>query len=340
MTASSFHTDKKQLSRIIKILFTLSFLVFIFYKTGLFRASKREQIFTILHGVNLEFLFISILILMLMNISSVVKWRMLLAARNIKVKFREIFQIYIMGKFFNLIFPATIGGDAARIIYLDRQVGKRYPLLASVIIERATGLITLIPLALVVVPFNTGLFYETWPINYSVLIFSGIVMIAFLTVGETSLSFNQSFIYNIINRFPKISEKFGEIKNSIIEYKNDNKAIRWAFINTVIFQILYTLNIWFIAHAFINNFTLADCLVAAPIIMVISNLPISLGGIGVLEFSFIFTLSFFNITPLVALSIALIVRMQVIIDAVSGGFLYSSLRKDRTLLPKGRKLLS
>ena len=106
----------------------------------------------------------------------------------------------------------------------------------------------------------------------------------------------------------------------------------WAFIYSIIFQILAILNVWISAKAFSNELDLITCIVAVPVIMFITNIPFSIGGIGLMEFGYVYTLSLFGISPSLAISTALLIRAKGIIDALFGGLLYAFFDKDKYLV--------
>jgi hypothetical protein len=61
---------------------------------------------------------------------------------------------------------------------------------------------------------------------------------------------------------------------------------------------------------------------AVPVILFIMNLPFSIGGIGLMEFAYSFTLGVFGVQPAVAISTALLMRAKSLLDAGIGGLLY------------------
>ncbi|MGB7485305.1 MAG: lysylphosphatidylglycerol synthase domain-containing protein, partial [Phormidesmis sp.] len=81
-------------------------------------------------------------------------------------------------------------------------------------------------------------------------------------------------------------------------------------------------NVWVSASAFDSSISFVSMLVAVPVIMFIMNLPISIGGIGLMESAYSFTLSLFGINPAVAISTALFMRLKTLITAGMGSLAY------------------
>jgi len=64
------------------------------------------------------------------------------------------------------------------------------------------------------------------------------------------------------------------------------------------------------ALAFSAEVRFSELLVAVPLIMFIMNLPISIGGIGLMEFAFIFIFDISGYSSALALSTALLMRFK------------------------------
>ena len=62
------------------------------------------------------------------------------------------------------------------------------------------------------------------------------------------------------------------------------------------------------------------CLVT-PIIMLIMNIPFSLGNLGLMEFAYTSVFVLFGYNPALGLSVALLMRLKSVFDALLGGAL-------------------
>ena len=81
----------------------------------------------------------------------------------IKIELWRVYAFYNIGRFFNLILPISLGGDIVRIYQLGKFTGKNHTAAASVIVERFTGMLTLILLmAAIAVVLNLQLFTQEW----------------------------------------------------------------------------------------------------------------------------------------------------------------------------------
>jgi len=67
------------------------------------------------------------------------RWRLLLAATGVDAPFPLVLRQYFIGIFLNNFFPSTVGGDVAKVYLLGREHGYR-PVMASVLLDRILGL--------------------------------------------------------------------------------------------------------------------------------------------------------------------------------------------------------
>ena len=125
-----------------------------------------------------------------------------------------------------------------------------------------------------------------------------------------------------------ISGKFDKLHRAVLEYRDDRSALVIALLNTFLFYLLAVINVYVTARAFSPEIGFQELCVAVPLIMFIMNLPISMGGIGLMEFAFIFIFDISGYSSTLALSTALLMRIKSFFDAGIGGMLYPLLSRD------------
>jgi glycosyltransferase 2 family protein len=85
---------------------------------------------------------------------------------------------------------------------------------------------------------------------------------------------------------------------------------------------LAVLNVWVSALAFSSDVDFLTILIAVPAIMLIMNLPISIGGLGLMEAAYTIIFTAFGYSSALALSTALLIRLKTLVDGVIGGIFY------------------
>jgi len=119
-----------------------------------------------------------------------------------------------------------------------------------------------------------------------------------------------------------IFAKLDKLLASVDVYKRDRAALLWAFLNSFVFYFIAVLNVYVTCLVFELNINFADMLIATPIIMLIMNIPLSVGNLGLMEFAYINVFQLLGYSPALALSVALLMRVKSLIDAAMGGILH------------------
>jgi len=313
---------KKSIIPILRILITVGFLIFVIHKAGLFSEQGRTGFLNLITRASTPFIILSLTMSFLLNLASAVKWYMLLKSRGIKVGLGRIFAYYQIGKFYNLILPTSMGGDVVRIYELGRYTGKKAETIASVFVERFTGMIMLTVVSLCAVIINLKTYnipLITGSLIFCILI---IAVIGWLVIDNRPFE----FVKNIINqRMPflnRIFSKIAKIHAAVGEYKNDSTALWVAMLNSLIFYSLAVVNVWVSAMAFNQDVNFIGILVAVPAILLIMNLPISIGGIGLMEFAYTVTFEMIGYSSALGLSTALLIRAKTFLDGGIGGLIH------------------
>src|SRR4051794_8990710 len=74
---------------------------------------------------------------------SAYRWQVILGAKGINIPVSKLFSFYMVGMFLNNFMPGTLGGDIAKTYDLYRYTGQGEQSIASVLLERLTGLVGL-----------------------------------------------------------------------------------------------------------------------------------------------------------------------------------------------------
>ena len=322
---------RRTLLSLLRSVITLGLLALVFYKAGLFSPEGRSSLIDMLKSASLFYLLLSVLIQFALNFSSSVKWWMLLLSRNVKISVWRIWAYYLIGQFYNLILPTSMGGDVVRMHELRRYTGKGAEAVASVFVERFTGMMMLVVLALGAIVINMNQFNHLL-INTSLAAFAAVVtLIGWMIIDQRPFLFFQNYFRRHLPSLTGIMEKIGRFQVAVQDYRHDRYALVWAFINSAVFYILAILNVWLSAKAFDPEMTVKAALVATPVILLLMNLPISIGGIGLMEFAFTFTFELIGLGSTLGFSTALVIRAKVFVDGGIGAICHPLVARGRSI---------
>jgi uncharacterized protein (TIRG00374 family) len=215
-----------------------------------------------------------------------------------------------------------MGGDVVRIYELWKYTGKKEETIASVFVERFTGMVmlTVVSLGAVIVnlkTYNNSLL--TGSLAFCVIV---IAVVGWLVIDTRPFEFARKLVDTRMPFLNRIFSKIARIHSAVGEYREDSTALWIAMINSLIFYFLAVINVWVSAMAFNQDVSFTGILVAVPAILLIMNLPISIGGIGLMEFAYTFTFEIIGYSSTLGLSTALLIRAKTFIDGGIGGFIH------------------
>jgi len=308
--------------KIIQVFASIGLLALVFQQVGLFSEDGRAVFLKTLAGADVLFLLLSIAIGILINMSSALKWFMLTQSQRLGAGYWRIFSYYLIGQFYNLFLPTSVGGDVVRAYELGKFSGRQADSLASVFIERYTGVLVLLLAAGLAVLSQFSIFKVDFVI-ISLLAFIVILGLTAWVIFDARLY--ESFSSRSQRRFAfsrRIFNKLDKLLLSVSRYKKHRGALVWAFVNSVLFYLIAVLNVYVTALVFEADVVLLDILVATPIIMLIMNVPLSVGNIGLMEFAYINVLQLMGYSPALGLSVAILMRLKSLLDGAMGGVLH------------------
>ena len=254
--------------------------------------------------------------------SSALKWYMLTRAVDMQAGYWRLFSYYLIGQFYNLFLPTSVGGDVVRSYQLGKYAGSQANALASVFVERYTGVLVLLLVAGLAVISQLAIFSVEYVIGSIIAFAIGLGLIAWMIIDQR---FYQWVRARFVARWAiteKVFVKADKLLAAIDVYRNHRVAMLGAFANSLLFYFIAVLNVYVTALVFNQEFAFVDALIATPIIMLIMNIPLSLGNIGLMEFAYANVLQLLGYSPALGLSVAILMRLKSLFDAAMGGVLY------------------
>ena len=256
------------------------------------------------------------------------RWQALLAVIAPRVPFLVALRFYWIGAFFSSLLPSNVGGDVVRLA-LARHVGGTGPVAASMVVERATGLATVVALGIASAVAAPGLLADGR--------LSGATGIAgLLALGALALLAWKARALVARLPLPAAAGAIRKTSTAFLAALSSYRSKTWALAVTcglsLLFNCLLALFQYFVIRAVGGNVDLLTALLVTPLIMMISALPLSVNGIGLSEGAFVVLYGHAGLDHEVALAAALLRRIVITLVAAFGGVLWAL---DRRSLPAG-----
>ena len=307
--------------KISQYLITFALLAFVLHQAGLFNHEGQAKLLELFKGANVAYLIASVFLGVVVNLVSSFKWYCLTRSQGMSAGFGRIFAYYVVGQFYNLFLPTSVGGDVVRSYELGKFTGRQSDALASVFVERYTGVLTLLVVAALAVLGQLSRFNQDF-IIFSLLGFGLLLgLMAWLVLDLRPIYYVRDKLIEVSSNFIGIFKKLENLLNAVSSYKTNKVALVIAFMNSLLFYFFAALNVYLTTLIFQFDIRLVDILIATPIIMLIMNIPLSIGNIGLMEFAYVNVFIIMGYSPSLALSVALTMRFKSLIDGVLGAIL-------------------
>lgn len=233
----------------------------------------------------------SLLILLSAFVLGGIRWFVILRAFNIKLKFRNVFEIHAIGAFFNTLLPGGTGGDAVRVLYAVRSVTNGKIVCGmSVVADRISGLYGMMLVAVMLIMANADTVLGH-PISRVVagsllVFFAGLNFVAVLALAGSKPLMNWA-----LRRFEGRQERLYHLVRKSSEFLELIRHARASLVASVVISMLVSFlligSIVIVAegHGW-QGLEPLDYAVAAVVALLASTVPITPGGIGIAEGTF------------------------------------------------------
>ncbi|RPJ57335.1 MAG: UPF0104 family protein [Dehalococcoidia bacterium] len=297
---------------ILKIVVSIGLLTFIFKTIDL------QEFWQTIQKANLWWLATAVAVMMLGVVIRAFRWQVLLAAIGVSVSATELTLIYFIGFLFNNLLPSGLGGDAIRMVELNRYAKRASDTVTSVIVDRFMGISALQVIALAALVTNWGI-VPAWIAYLTVGVFLAELVMGYLLT-------NRQLYLNLRTRLPLFYRltniKFiGNLFESFQRYPLP--ALGRSFLISLIFNVTLIIMYAFIGWTVNAPVSMAQFAIIVPITSLLLLLPISFGGVGVREGSFLYFYMSIGVLEEMAVAMALLVYIiGHICPGVVGGIIY------------------
>ena len=306
--------NKNIVKTVIKVVLTFIFLYFISRKV------KIEDLYLLLKSISLQYVVILLTINVIMVAISCLKWQIFLRATGTEIPVRTLMVYYYIGYFFNNLLPSSIGGDVARMYLLGKNMNDHTKSISTVFLERYTGVIALIALAIIAAALNERIaFQPAFMIPLSIMALVLIGSLIFFSYDGIKIWIYDLFDFKFL---ASIKSKFDGFYQAVSHFRNQWKIIGYSMLYSFAFHIMTIINTLATCWALNISPGLFDLAVTVPIILFVTMIPITIGSIGLWEGTFAFFFLQIGIPPADAVAVALILRAVSILMGLLGGIFY------------------
>jgi len=266
---------------ILQAAITLTLLYWIFSD-----AAVREGVGRVVRGADATWLAWAVVAAGVCVFAGALRWHVFLRLMRFEVSLLQTTRIAVVSGFFNLFLFGSVGGDAAKVVCLNKLVpNRKSDALLTIVMDHMSGFLVVLLMAIGFTFVRYDYFMQT-PLAagmlWSLIAFIGVALVGMIAclVGAR---------WRIADKIwmPAIArQKMREVDSAFSELTRQWQKSVTACLISVLVTLSYFLSFYFASRAVQAKTTLAEILTVMPVIDVISAFPISVSGLGVREKSF------------------------------------------------------
>lgn len=300
---------RQRLFNALKIAVSLGLIAFILTKVGL------AETWNSLRGAHWGFMAVALALFIFTLPLRALRWQALLDGLGMHVPVARLTELYFVGTFFNIFLPTGVGGDVIRAVELTQDSRHGAEAIGTVFVDRLTGLLVLFVIALAALPFSYRL-VETE-------VAAAIVIMALAGVVGGWLLLQGDLLGRIGRRlsFLPAQDKLEKLYRAVGGC--GRRALAWALAVSVLFNLANILVNYLIALALGVHLSPWYFFAFVPIISFSLTLPVSLGGLGVREGTYLLLFGQAGVAPEQALALSLAYYAITVVTGLLGGLVYA-----------------
>jgi hypothetical protein len=253
----------------------------------LLRWAGIHQVAHTLRGTDLRWFVPAVAVSMATVVVMALRWQLLLTAKHMRVPLGWLVRTYFVALFAGQFLPAAIGGDAVRVVELGRYTGDAPEAVASVLIDRLVGLVSLVVLAVfAVLVSGAGRRPGVIAAEVAFGVAAGAVL-AMLFSSRLRGAVARWLEPRAAGRRLAVGQRFYDALHA---YRDHRATLVVVGLLALGVQLARVGVIWMLVRALHLDVPDSVVLLAGPVVFAALALPVSLNGIGVREAVFVYFL--------------------------------------------------
>ena len=263
------------------------------------------------------------------------RWWLLLRTQSIFISLWAAVKLYFLGWFYNICMPGSVGGDLVRAWYVTKHTDKRFEAVLSVFVDRVVGLLS----TLIIAVFFYSLFLRGQSLgitsNESDGLLKNVAEYKWILMGIIAV-FVAVLCGLLANKKGRLilartwslaclhgTKIIAKLKNAAVIYCRNPLAILAVFGLTVFLQIMVITAFWILGVNMGIDASLKYYYVFFTLAWVVGAIPVSIGGVVVVEGSLVILFTqFAGIEEPAAWAIALSQRAVWMITSLPGAAIH------------------
>lgn len=243
------------------------------------------------------------------------RWHLLLRAAGIALAVPRLLRVYAVSTFSNTFLPTTVGGDVARALLVARRGKPLTRAAVTVLVDRIAGLVGLVGLAWLAFALDAG----SVPAGAQSLLAIVTVALAASTILAAAALRGAGALRRLVPA--RLGAMARESWSLVQGYARSPLLMLAIVLSSIVFQALVALQLVMLASAIDVELPFATAAVALALVTLATLLPVSIGGFGVREGTYVVLLGGASIAATNATLISVLTVAALFFASLPGAYL-------------------
>jgi uncharacterized protein (TIRG00374 family) len=249
------------------------------------------------------------------------RWIALLAVlRERRPSFLALTRIFFVSTFLGTFLVQTVGSDAVRTWSLSREGVPASESLASVLMDRLLGIISILLAAAMGLAFVPTVVRESpvvWAFAITTLACGAAIVFVFSTTVD-------EWVRGMLSRVPagRFRTVIGRLLDALQAYRAHHGMLAGVLVASLGVQLLRILQAWLLGRALGIGAPLASYFAFIPLILLVMLLPVTFNGLGTSQLAFVWAFGRVGVPDADGLALSVLFVALGILGNIPGGLLY------------------
>ncbi len=278
-----------------------------------------ERFWDTLASADLAYIALALVVYLFTQMISALRWAVLARPMGFATPFKDVVVYYLIGMFFNLFAPSTVGGDVSRVYYLARDgnqgaphgsVRSTLPAAVSVFMDRAVGMVVLVWLGAIGLALSPG-----YGVPQMVRYVTFALALAFIVAGVC--------VHLLRRVLPEDGHPLlVKLRLALRSYRDRWQVIPQAMVLSFVIHLIQAWIHVVLGRAIGLDIPFSFSIILYPLVGTFSAIPISLNGIGLREGGYLFLLAVIGVNSTQGVTFGILLFVVVALDSLIGGLVF------------------
>jgi uncharacterized membrane protein YbhN (UPF0104 family) len=277
-----------------------------------------ERFFETFASAKFSYIALALAVYLVAQGISAARWAALARPIGIKTPFKDMVRYYLIGMFFNLFAPGTVGGDVSRVYYLvkDEEAHAKGRAVTtvhaamSVLMDRGIGMVVLVWLGaagLLLFPA----YPVPAPVRTAALLLALAILVGVLLIPLVRLLLPEDGHQLVV-----------KLRLALRSYRTHWRALGVATLLSVAVHLIQAWMHVAMGRALDLDLPFSFCMIVYPLVGAFAAIPISVNGLGLREGGYVFLLAVIGIGTEKGVAFGILLFLIVALDSLIGGLLF------------------